>query len=226
MRTDFFYKKAGWILGFISAAVFIVSALFYAWGIFQVEKVAVYKRFYFLIQESAGVEASAQFIQQDGGAGYLLETEEGDCAVVAVYLKESDGQSVANKLKDKTARLVSYTTDYLYFKTAREKKNKDFIVGAFECLYDSISLLNAEIVRLDDGATQESTKRILRVLERQMTFLSKQYASLFPKYAIACGGFAKSFKDLSEEIVYARDLRYLACEFCVAYLGLAEDYSL
>lgn len=226
MWTDFFKKKSGVLLAFITAALFTIGALFYAWEIFRVEKAAVYKRFYFLVQESASVEASAQFIQNDGGAGYLLEADGKQYAVIAVYLNETDGETVANALHNEEMRLLALGKDYLYFKGAQNKKNKSLLVGAFECLYNSISVLNEEIARLDDGATQQSTKRILRILEKQFAFLSKQYGSAFLQYAIACDGFAAKLKDLQSEVVYAKDLRYLACELCVSYLHLAEDYSL
>ena len=113
-----------------------------------------------------------------------------------------------------------------YLKGVKQKENAAFFAGAFESLYGCMQVLNGEIKRLERGATQESSKRILQTVSRQFSFLKKQYAEKVAGYANACENAQKRLSEMLSNIIYAKDLRYLLCELSVAYANLSKNFSL
>ena len=48
----------------------------------------------------------------------------------------------------------------------------------------------------------------------------------FVELSSVCGDLAKGLEERTIDLIFARDLRYLLCETCVAYVGLGEKYAL
>ena len=229
MSTDFLIKgKIFKVLAFLFSVLFVFCSLVYAILIQKAEVEKVSKNFYFLVSNSMHVEASTHAALLNGGAGYVLESGNREYAAYAVYLKEADvewAQSCMANAGENTRILVLKSGD-LYFKGEREKLSKESILGAFSCFYDCISILEQEIGRLEGGATQQSSKRILNVLKRQFAYLALEYDKAFPWYSTACRSAENFLQESMESVVYVTDLRYLACELCFSYIELSENYSL
>ncbi len=229
MLTDFLRKKQFYHLALsVVSLTFVLISVLYAYSITTVKSVFVGKNFYFLISESTHIEASTHFVSKNGGAGYLLEENQREYVAFSVYLNEEQGENVLSSMKregEQTA-LLALTSSNLYFKTHTQKANAEEIKGAFSSLYGCIEVLNKEIVRLDKGATQQSSKRLLEMLQRQFAYMEKKYKKSFPKFAQVCKDGSEQLIKIISDIVYVGDLRYLECSLCVSFVDLTKKFSL
>ena len=220
-------RIAGMVAGVLSVT-FTFSAFFYAKTIEGASAVGTERNFYFLVAEGGSVEVSTQTIGLQGGAGYSLLYEDGVYAAYSVYFSE-DESKVAQGSVEKTgehAEIVVVTSKPLYLKTEKQKKHATTISGAFESLYGCMQVLHGEIARLERGATQESSKRILQTLSRQFSFLAKEYEKTIAGYKKACKNAEERLLEVTKGVVYAKDLRYILCELSVAYANLSKNFSL
>ena len=64
-----------------------------------------------------------------------------------------------------------------------KKEKKNVYVSALDCLYQYIMVLDGEIARLSKGGTQESSKRILRILSKQFSNLANIYGRAYEKFS-------------------------------------------
>ena len=229
MATDFLWKKSCLrpLVGAV-AVLFTLATLVYAYALTGVKAVGVYKYFHFLVSTSTHIEASTHQVTLDGGAGYALRRGEREYVAYHVYMQGADGERALEAVSSQgeEVALLPVGVEKLYLKTREDKTSAQTIFGGMELLYAYIRLLSDEIARLDRGATQESCKRVLRELSNQLFFAEKEYEGVFSELAVVCGTFASELEDRSEEIIYTRDLRYLLCESCVAYVSLGEEYAL
>jgi len=230
MTADYFLKKritryfTTWI-----AVVFTLSIMGYAWILSRAERVILRKNFYYVVSKSTHVEASTHEIMLDGGAGYLLETNDQEYVALAVYLKEDDGVAVSSAFAnvDKpNVLLLTLKVDALYLKTRKQKENKATYVGAFSSLYGCIEVLEQEIRRMDEGATQRSSKRVLDILGRQLEYMAGRYEKSFTAFANVCKRAVQNLSEILSATVFVKDLRWVLCELCASYTRLAADFSL
>ena len=87
-------------------------------------------------------------------------------------------------------------------------------------------MLNGEIKRLEEGATQESSKRILQSLSRQFAYLSKENSMQQEEYTKLCQNASNRVEGFIQGVVYVKDLRYLLCDLCNGYLKLSKNFAL
>jgi len=227
MTTDFFNKKRLSVAAKTAAVVFIFCALFYAWFLNQAERYPYRKSFYFLVDTSTHLEACVAGATLQGGAGYIVSDNEREYSALSVYLTESEGRNAQNGFsEEQTYSLLEKQVDGLYFKTREEKCKKTRILSAFQCLDDCIEVLNNEIKRLEESATQQSSKRILNELRNQFAYLNNAYERDFPSYARVCEKVDKALQAVVGGIVYAKDLRYVCCQLCDSFVKLSEEYAL
>lgn len=207
---------------------FTISAFFYAKTIESAWKMGTGKNFYFLVSEGRSLQVSTQTIGLQGGAGYSLFYEDGAYAAYSVYFTEAESNTAQSSVENtgENAKIVVVTSGPLYLKTQKQKRKALAISGAFESLYGCIQVLNFEIARLEKGATQESSKRILQTLSRQFSFLGNKYAEMVAGYKRVCKNAQELLSESISNIVYAKDLRYLLCELSVAYANLSKNFSL
>lgn len=228
MTADLFFKKHIFkILADILSVLFTVGSIGYAGMLYCAEKVELRKNFFFLVSESTHIEASAYTVALNGGAGYLLSYKGQDYVALSAYLAEEEGERVkaaAGMLEE--TMLIKIGVDSLYFKTPREKAQTKTVVGALQSLYGCMEVLKGEVSRLDKGATQQSSDRVLETLERQFKFLKENYKEKFGKFSRVCENAEASLKNIRAGTIFVKDLRYLFCELCVAFTQLAGDFSL
>ena len=183
--------------------------------------------FYFLAIDEMHVEAGAELVKLEGGAGYVLCLDKKEYAITSVYLKEREGESVRAAMLQygKAVRLLSIRIDNLYFK-GKEKKREKVYISALNILKGYISLMQECVELLDCGATQESIKRILLVLRKQMLYTAKKYDKEYTTFARICRQSAGDIAIIENEIIYASDLRYLSCQMADGYLTLCKQFAL
>ncbi len=220
-------KVAGIVVGVLSV-LFTCSAFLYAKTLESAQTVGTEKNFYFLVSDSNSLEVSTQITRLQGGAGYSLLYEEGEYAAYSVYFSENESLAAQSSVAQtgESAEILVVKSAPLYLKTKKQKKHAALIGGAFESLYGCMQVLNGEIKRLERGATQESSKRILQTLSRQFSFLGKEYAERVAGYKEACENAEKRLLEATAGIVYAKDLRYILCELSVAYANLSKNFFL
>lgn len=220
-------KIAGMVAGVLSVS-FTFSALFYAKTLESAQVAGTERNFYFLVSDYESVEVSTQMIGLQGGAGYSLSYKNGEYAAYSVYFSEEESHTAQSSVAKigESAEIVTVTSSPLYLKTPKQKKEAKLITGAFESLYGCMQVLNGETKRLERGATQESSKRILQTLSRQFAFLGKAYAETVTGYKKVCENAEKRLLEATAGIIYAKDLRYILCELSVAYANLSKNFSL
>ncbi len=228
MTTNFLMKSGWkWIVFAVTLGV-TFGAFAYAKTLSTVETVALNAEFYYLVSEDMQMEAGAEFVRLDGGAGYLLTNGDEEYVALSVYLKERDGVTVLENLKNngKTGRILGRKVDKLYLKTTEQKKQASLYQGAFQSLYGCMQVLEECIFRLEKGMTQESCKRLLNTLKKQVVYLEKEYEGEFEKCASVCKEAKTCLTEMVSNTVYLKDLRYLACFLAEEYVSLANVFSL
>ena len=228
MSTGLFRNKIYKISVGIITICFTLFCVGYAHFLSRAEAVWLGTSFFYLITDDTHLEAGAEFVKLEGGAGYLLRHDGADCVVLSVYLNEADGVAVQTSLtaKGEAVQLIQISVPTLYFKSKAEKQNANIYVGALKTLHGCMMVLNECMARLEDGATQESSKRILTPLEMQLTYLSKEYAVKYPKFSVVCKETAETLGKISAKTLFAKDLRYLLCELSEKYVALASAFSM
>ena len=224
MTTEFFYKRICKIATLCITVSFLCFSFAYAAFLSSATVVDTAKTFYFLVSPSTHLEVSAHNAAQIGGAGYLLHANGRDYAALSVYLTDTAAAAVSTNLTDTPTQIIPLESNKLYLKTRRQKQQETIYKNAFSCLVDCIRVLDIEISRVERGATQQSSKRILKTLENAFAFLSKEYKNGFAAFATVCKNAANRLSVFTQSTVYIEDLRYLQCELCVSYLRLSEDF--
>ena len=228
MTAEIFWKKRIRLVvtGVLSTSV-IVCALIYACMLLGVQKIVLAQSFHFIASSTEHVEAGAHFVTQNGGAGYVMEDDGAQYVVFSVYLKEKEARTVQASLKDYGEETGVFVRgiDTLYVKNT-DRRSIQEIKGAFSSLYGCIEVLQGEITRLDKGATQQSTKRMLTTLKGQFGYLKNAYQEKYPAFSKTCERAEMSLEQEIQTTVFVRNLRYLQCELCVSYLDLAKEFVL
>ena len=227
MKTEFFYKRIGRLLLYACVAVIVLGSLFLANYLRRADSFTVGGNFYFLLNTSTHVQASVPLTQLKGGAGYLVKSE-GKVAY-AVYMQKEEALKAQESLLllGERATVQEKLTERLYLKSRADKDKKDLYKGAFESLQGCIQVLSGEVKRLNDGATQQSTKRTLNTLSKQTKYMGEIYKNSFPACATLCNDWAERLDGAAEqEIVYVWRLRYILCEACESYVQLTKAFCL
>ena len=228
MTTNFFSKNAfGYLALGLSLAV-TLGCMGYASSLSTVETVALDTGFYYLVTDDTHVEAGAEFVRLEGGAGYLLEQNGREYVALTVFLSEKEGRIVQATLEmqNKPTQLIKTAQSKLYLKTTLDKEKSALYKGAFDSLQGCITVLKDCTERLEKGMTQEQCKRILGALLRQFTYLGKAYQTDFSAFSIVCTNTAQTLSAIINDTVYLKDLRYLLCQTAGDYVALAKVFSL
>lgn len=225
MRTDFLYKRRFLFLccGIVFSVIVGICALYR----FYPRKALFLTQFHFLVSEDTNIEASAELIKLEGGAGYLLREKGRDYVVLSVYLNKKDGLAVQEVLANQNTqtRLISVSVGNLIFRGIKEQKNSDVYIGALQSLYGCLNVLEETVARLEKGMTQEKTKGILSQLKEQLSFMSEVYASSYPSFSSFSAQVADKIEKEKEGVVYVSKLRYLLCETVEGYLEFVKEFS-
>ena len=95
MRAGFLFKK---LVVWVCILFFLLICVIGIFCKLYVKKVDLKASFHFLVLEEKSVEAGAEFIKLEGGAGYILRYDGKDYAVLSVYLSQEDASAVQKVL--------------------------------------------------------------------------------------------------------------------------------
>ena len=219
-------RITAWLTCFLLA--FVYSILAFSYSLHRAESIYVGKNFYFLVSMSKCTEVGIFDVQSEGGAGYLFSYDGKEYVALSVYLNVVDADIVQSTLRaegEKT-ELKQASVERLYFSAGSEKARKNAYVAALDCLYQHITVLEGEIARLSKGGTQESSKRILRILSKQFSYLAKIYDKTYENFSRYCKTAAGDIDREIEQTVYVSRLRYILCDMCVNYLNFSKGFEL
>ncbi len=224
MSTKFFTKKRETIAFGLALSCF-VCVFFYALTLCFSKRVDWDVYFYFLTAEDERVEASAEFLKWEGGAGYLLSFDGEEYAAISVYSSEEQGESVRASLlaSGKKTKLVKAGVKSLYFR-GKERSKAGLYVSALKALREYMSVLSGCIDRLEQGMTQERCKELLSMLERQYAQAEKTYEG-YPAFANVCKYTYGELSAAAKKTVYLKDLRYLLCWQAERYLEMCSRFA-
>ncbi len=228
MSANFFKKRTIAVALFATATLFTFSCVFYSWSFYQVDVYNVSKSFYFLVVDEVHIQASTAEIQYDGGAGFLLDYDDKEYLALSVYMKNSEAEQAKLAIVNKYtgAKIIQLNSGNLHMKNRTQKNQANKIIGALESTYGNMQVLNGEIARLANGATQSSSKRILLHIADNLHYLEQENRDIFPALSTVCAQTLQNLEEYTKDIVYAKNLRFLLCEWSVAYMQLSEEYSL
>jgi hypothetical protein len=93
-------------------------------------EISLQKTFYFLTTQPQSVESCVLSVRKDGGAGFLLKTENGSKVALSVYFQGEEAEKVreANSQKYENLEITAQTCSILYLKRDVEKKQAKIII--------------------------------------------------------------------------------------------------
>ena len=226
MLAEFFSKGIMRNVTCAITIIFVVICTTYAVTLSKAKAIPFEVKVYFLVGQDMQVEAGAEFIKWNGGAGYLLECEGAQYAVISVFFDRGSAESVQERLREngqKTEVLLE-GRDTLYFK-GKEKKNCAMYLSALSLFKNYMSVLENCIGRLENGMTQESCRRILTMLQKQFHYSARSFEG-YTTFSKLCRQSEEWLEEVCKETIYLRDLRYLLCWQAEKYIKLCDDFSL
>lgn len=223
MRASILCKKLFNWTGVCCCFAFVVVCIIYSFAVKKADVVRIQNNYSFVVKRYENAEVGSFESEQLGGAGYTMRIDGQTCVAVSVYENLTDAERICQELGSEYAVYTMRPND-LYLLTNSQKLCAGKYKGAFSSLDGCIQVLAGEIARLDKGATQQSSKRILNGLKRQFSYLAKSYQTDFPEYADVCQSAEEQLQEDTTDVVYARKLRALLCKLCESYCNLTRQF--
>ena len=225
MAADLVYKKKyiKYIVNCILAAVFSFVGI-YAILLSKAEKIDTDKSFFFLVDTSMHLEASAQLTVWRGGAGYLLQASDKEYVAYCVYFDREYAEKVQQEVPD--SLLLEITAPAVFLKNRKDKANALLYREGLSNLYLYAECLNAGITSLEKGQTQESIKKYLKTLSGHCFRLFSLYKEGFSECARIFQEQAKQLSNAISDTVYLNNLRYILCQCIDGYLCIADKFAM
>ena len=178
------------------------------------------------LQSGTGKKLTVDIINRFGQIQVLQSEYDGNKYVAwSVYFKETDGAAVQAGIVEPT-QLLKVNISHLYLKTRADKKRKNIIQGALNSFYGCIDVLSQGIARLEQGLTQDACARILNNLQKQFGYLRKTYQEQYSDFSEVCATMQTMLSETLGKTIYCKDLRYILCSACDAYIRLSGAFSL
>lgn len=215
-------------IGIFALTFFFCFCGIYSWKLSNVKVYSVQTSFYYLVADDLRIEASAEFVKLEGGAGYLFEYNGRDYVALNVYTNKTDCEQVYEHLcgQGKPTLLKEIAIEKLYFLKQEDKRKSEIYLSAFKCLQGDIGLLEGCGNLLEKGETQERCKEILKTLQNQMEFQGERYEDKYKAFSQTCKRTAKKIERLLNSVLYVQDVRYLLCETVDEYMNLAAAFKI
>ena len=201
----------------------VFVCLLYANALHYAKVIAVNTSFSFVVKKCDNVAVGGFETEQIGGAGYSITVGGATYVAVGVYDSYSVAQNIAQSLGE-TYLVHTLQANDLYFTTKEQKKNAAIYVGALSSLNGCMQVLSQEIIRLDNGATQNSSRHVVQDLYNQFAYLGETYKNMYPPFSQVCKESANELLLIGEDIIYAQKLRRLQCALSVEYCQLCKEF--
>ncbi len=210
MSTKILMRKLK-IWGYCYALSFVFCGFALAGYVATAKGIYVGARYYFLVADSGGVEASAEAIKLDGGAGYVFSYEGEKYAALCVYTDRENARRVQDSLKAEgiSTKIVEKGIETLYL-TGKEKGYAELYANSMGALKGIVCALSECAAALERGMTQQSCRRILELLKRQLVYAGARYGE-FAAFVEVCKAGADELEGICKQTIFLKDVRYLLC---------------
>ena len=200
----------------------------YTWKLSKIKVYSFQVFYYYLVTDDLRVDAGAEFVRLEGGAGYLIEQNGREYVALNVYTNKGAGEQVRENLTEqcKSTYLKEIGVKKLYFWEKNDKRNADIYISALKCLQGDIALLETCGNLLEKGETQEQCKGLLKTLSQQMAFQGKKNERRYKAFSKLCERVTEKIERLLKGILYTKDVRYLLCETVDEYINLAKKFKI
>ncbi len=226
MTFSFLQRKINQMLGVtISIAIFAFSLFAYQIQHALLLSPNLYVG-YIVSTDTGSTTSCATKAYLQGGAGYIARIKTEEYAVYACYQSIGEMEEAKARLQAKKIPVASIDVSPkdLYLKTRKQKGMRTEIHSTLLNLEGNVQLLHTLTRETENGNFTQS--RIKEILETLLASMQRLLSSYFLKDSSPMQeGISKTLQ-IKEEIVLAKDLRYVEALVCESYLNFCEEFSL
>lgn len=246
MQTEFSYFRACTLRNFLSvlkktsfsllcafSVIFTAFSLSYAVQTSFVQEIILNKCFYFLVAEGENAQACLASAQLYGGAGLPLQYNGNEYAVYACYADKQQSENARDNLSKngRITLIIPRYCDRVYLRTRAQKAQKNEIIGWLYTLDDCSEVLSRAVESAESGIMNQSAlKNAVCAVKSVLSALTKTVTDKADENVIICAQRCAAYRDelseISDSIVFARDLRRIHAAICSEYIRLASAYAL
>lgn len=198
------------------------------WSGREYARVTFDEEYYFLVRdcESATAAAVAGQAYFSGGAGYLIEDD--TAVVLACYYKESSANQVRENLETKgvETRILTLVPADLVLSgeiaayKARIGANAETADSCARLLYDTANGLERTEL------SQEEARAALRGIVKSLKGLCMENGEAhFEQWNNLLRASARRGTEIAEGIIFAKDIRYMQVELCLAVVDIGNYFG-
>lgn len=216
-------------LGVFLFTVCLFIGLFWWYGR-DYARISLEKEYYFLVRDCEDTTASAVAgqVYLSGGAGYLYERSGHNSVVLACYFRETDAERVQSAMLEKgidirilalSGRDFSLSGKAAAFCGAIES-NIETVETCAHILFDAANGL--ERAELSQEEARVAVRGVVKSLKGLRLGCGDDFFALWAHKLVEA---ERRGAELSEGILFAKDLRYLQVELCMDILHADEYFS-
>ena len=213
------------VVVFFAAILFCIAAV--AVGGQHFARVSFSKSYYFLVKSctETSVVAVSSDVYAAGGAGYYMEGE--NAVAIACYFKETSAQSVQRNLQSKgtETELIERTAEDLILRGKKSEykeqieSNLNTVDQLAHILYDTANgLERSELSQKQAKASVESVASSLKGLREGNA------DEIFSSWNLGLMEAERRAKELTQGLLFAKDLRYLQAMLCDKTVRMAKYF--
>lgn len=182
--------------------------------------------YYFLVRDCSSATAGAVAGESygSGGAGYLLEEQ--NAVVLACYYTEEDATFVEGTMSANgvQTRVLAMRCERFYPKGGSRVSEE---IAARAGVVDSHSRLLFDAANgLERGTlSQEEARAAVRGVEQSLGGLIDRGGELFSAWNVSLLRARRRARELSEGLLFSKDLRYLQVELCMSVLNMRDWFA-
>ncbi len=219
---------------FAALGVFLATVVLFV-GVFCLYRrdrvtVAFRGEYYFLVQDCEDTTASAVAGQVyfSGGAGYLVESGGESCVALACYFRKTDAERILGMMEERGifCRILTLAAEEFALEgqnaaqKSRVEGNLETVETCAYILYDAANGLE----RAD--LTQEEARAAVKGVVSSLKGLREGNAgALYDLWNPRLFSAEKRGEEISGGILFAKDLRYLQTELCMAIVRADRCFS-
>lgn len=212
------------VLGVFLFTVILFVGVFWWYGE-DYARVSLNRTYYFLVRdcEDATASAVAGQIYLSGGAGYLIEVDGASAVILSCYFKDTDCERVKNTLSEKgvETRLLALSTNDFSLQDSkaelrgRVEANAETVETCARMLYETANGLERT-----DISQEEARAAVRGVVTTLKGLRQGNKDESFELWNHELSDAERRGTEIAEGILFAKDLRYLQIELCMAILSI------
>ena len=217
------------VLGVFMFTVCLFVGVFWWYGR-DYAKVSLNKKYYFLVRDCEDTTASAVAgqVYLSGGAGYLLERAGENAVVLSCYFKQTDGERIQGMMREKgvDTRLLVLSTEVFALNGSnalllkRVEENVDTVETCARILYETAN--NLERTSISQAEARAAVKGVISSLKGLRQENGDDSFSLWNHCLLKA---ERRGIEITEGILFAKDLRYLQVELCLMILSAHQYFG-